>query len=194
MDDGIPDNEIIRRVIQGEQNAYAELVTRYQNYVFTMALKYVPRREDAEELAQDVFVKAYRFLSDFKGETARFSTWLYTITQNTCFSYLRKKRLPIDSLDDDKTRPGMEQLEWQTGEQRMEQQSRQNTVKKAMKLLSRGDASILTLFYNAEQNLDEIAMILRIDPNTAKVRLHRARQRLKEKLEIHWSNEINEMI
>lgn len=88
----------------------------------------------------------------------------------------------------------MEQLEWQAGEQRLEQQFRQNTIKEAMKLLSPSDTSILTLFYNAEQNLDEIAMILRIDPNTAKVRLHRARQRLKEKLEIHWSNEINEMI
>ena len=66
MSTGLGDNEIISRVLKGEQNAYAELVTRYQAYVFTLTLRMIKSREDAEEVAQDVFVKAYRSLADFR--------------------------------------------------------------------------------------------------------------------------------
>ena len=65
--------DIISRVLQGDANAYASLVQQYQNFVFTIVLRYVKSREDAEEVAQDVFVKAYRSLADFKG-TSKFST------------------------------------------------------------------------------------------------------------------------
>jgi len=67
------DMDIISRVLQGDANAYASLVQQYQNFVFTIVLRYVKSREDAEEVAQDVFVKAYRSLADFKG-TSKFST------------------------------------------------------------------------------------------------------------------------
>src|SRR6476661_8116774 len=98
MPTGPSDNEILSRVLQGDQQAYAEIVKRYQSFVFTIALRYTPNREDAEEIAQDSFVKAYRSLSDFRGE-AKFSTWLYTIVTTTCLTFLRKKKLPIQSLD-----------------------------------------------------------------------------------------------
>ena len=92
MSTGLGDNEIISRVLKGEQNAYAELVNRYQAYVFTLTLRMIKSREDAEEVAQDVFIKAYRSLADFRGES-KFSTWLYTITNTTCITFLRKKKL-----------------------------------------------------------------------------------------------------
>ena len=82
MSTGLGDNEIISRVLKGEQNAYAELVNRYQAYVFTLVLRMIKSREDAEEVAQDVFIKAYRSLADFRGES-KFSTWLYTIANTT---------------------------------------------------------------------------------------------------------------
>src|SRR3954464_15148645 len=98
MHTGPSDNEILSRVLQGDQHAYAEIVKRYQSFVFTIALKYTPNREDAEEIAQDVFVKAYRSLADFRGES-KFSTWLYTIVTTTCITFLRKKKVPTHSLD-----------------------------------------------------------------------------------------------
>src|SRR6187455_2965609 len=101
MSTGLGDNEIISRVLKGEQNAYAELVSRYQAYVFTLVLRMIKSREDAEEVAQDIFIKAYRSLADFKG-ASKFSTWLYTITTTTCLSFLRKKKLEVQSLDNDK--------------------------------------------------------------------------------------------
>jgi len=94
------DNEIIQSVLKGDQALYAQLVKRYQHFVFTIALRYTPNREDAEEIAQDVFVKAYRSLADFRGES-KFSTWLYTIVTTTCITFLRKKKVTIHSLDNE---------------------------------------------------------------------------------------------
>ena len=67
MSTGLNDNEIISKVLNGDQQAYAGLVNRYQNYVFTLALRMMKNREDAEEVAQDIFIKAYRYLADFRG-------------------------------------------------------------------------------------------------------------------------------
>src|SRR6185437_13497933 len=73
----LTDTEIIKKVLAGEQGLFAELVQRYQSYVFTLVLRFTDNREDAEEIGQDVFVKAYRSLADFRGD-AKFSTWLFT--------------------------------------------------------------------------------------------------------------------
>ena len=101
MSTGLNDNEIISRVLSGDHQAYAGLVSRYQSYVFTLTLRMVKSREDAEEVAQDVFIKAYKYLADFRG-ASKFTTWLYTIVNNTCISFLRKKKLEIHSLDNEK--------------------------------------------------------------------------------------------
>ena len=101
MQPATPDNEIIQMVKNGNQQAYSQLVTRYQNYVFTIVLRYINSREDAEEVAQDVFIKAYKSLADFRGES-KFSTWIYTITTTSCLTFLRKKKLEVHSLDNEK--------------------------------------------------------------------------------------------
>ena len=101
MPTGPNDTEIIKSVLNGDQQAYAGLVSCYQNYVFTLVLRFIKNREDAEELSQDIFIKAYRALSNFRGES-KFSTWLYTIANTTCITFLRKKKLEIHSLDNEK--------------------------------------------------------------------------------------------
>ena len=189
MSTGLGDNEIISRVLQGEQNAYAELVDRYQGYVFTLVLRMIKSREDAEEVAQDVFIKAYRSLADFRGE-AKFSTWLYTITNTTCITVLRKKKLEVHSLDNEKVFEVADSKDSGLRANMVEQKSRVNMVNQAIAMLNPDDAEIITLFYKAEQNLEEIARILRIEVNTAKVRLHRARGRLKDKMEKHFTEEV----
>ena len=189
MSTGQTDNEIISRVLQGEQNAYAELVNRYQHYVFTLTLRMIKSREDAEEVAQDVFIKAFRYLSDFRGES-KFSTWLYTIVNTTCITFLRKKKLDIHSLDNEKVFELADSQDSGFRANMVEQKSRVNMVNEAIALLSPDDGEIITLFYKAEQNLEEISKILGMETNTVKVRLHRARTRLKEKMEKHFSEEI----
>jgi RNA polymerase sigma-70 factor (ECF subfamily) len=189
MSTGLGDNEIISRVLKGEQNAYAELVNRYQAYVFTLVLRMIKSREDAEEVAQDVFVKAYRSLADFRGES-KFSTWLYTIANTTSITFLRKKKLDVHSLDNEKVFEVADSKDSGLRANMVEQKSRINMVNEAISMLSPDDAEIITLFYKAEQNLEEISRILRLETNTVKVRLHRARTRLKEKMEKNFSEEV----
>lgn len=188
MSSASPDIDVISRVIRGDQHAYAELVHRYKDYVFTLALRFCKNREDAEEVSQDIFIKVYRSLADFKG-TSKFSTWLYTITYNTSVTFLRKKRMDVKSIDDDHTFLQLENQESSFSANQMEQKSRVNHVNQAIGKLSADDSQIITLFYKMEQSLEEIGVILGLEPNTVKVRLHRARQRLKEKLEKDYKSE-----
>ena len=192
MSTGLNDNEIISRVLQGDHQAFAGLVSRYQNYVFTLALRMVKSREDAEEVAQDAFIKAFKYLADFRG-ASRFSTWLYTIVNNTGITFLRKKRLDVSSLDNEAVFARADNLDSGERADLVEQKSRQAMVNQAIALLNPDDAQIITLFYKAEQSLDETAQVLGIKVNAAKVRLHRARARLKEKMETHFAHEIKDL-
>ncbi len=189
---GRPDEEIISRILKGEQSAFSILVAKYQNYVFTLVLRFTENREDAEEIAQDVFVKAYRSLADFRGDS-KFSTWLFTITRTTCLSFLRKKKLDTQSLDNERIGLQVENRESGFNANLVEQKSRHTMLSRAISMLSVDDAQLLNLFYKAEQTLEEIGKIMGLDPNTVKVKLHRARQRLKEKMEKYFAHEVREI-
>ena len=193
MNTGTNDNEIISRVLRGEQSLYADLVKRYQNFVFTITLRYTTSREDAEEIAQDVFVKAYRSLADFRGES-RFTTWLYTIVTTTCITFLRKKKLDVHSLDNERVLATAENMDSGFRANQVEQKSRAQMVNEAIKLLSPDDAKLITLFYKGEQSLEEIGQIMALESNTVEVRLHRARQRLKDKMEKHFAAEVRDIV
>ncbi|MEI9945020.1 MAG: sigma-70 family RNA polymerase sigma factor [Chitinophagaceae bacterium] len=192
MSTGLNDTEIISKVLSGDQQAYAGLVSRYQSYVFTLALRFTRNREDAEEVSQDIFIKAYRALADFRG-ASKFSTWLYTIVNTTCITFLRKKKLEVHSLDNERVFELADNQDSGMRANQVEQKSRIAMVGNAINMLSTDDAEIITLFYKSEQTLEEIAQILKIEPNTAKVRLHRARARLKEKMETHFSQEVRDL-
>ena len=192
MSTGLNDNEIISKVLSGDQQAYAGLVNRYQNYVFTLSLRFTKNREDAEEVSQDIFIKAYRALADFKGNS-KFSTWLYTIVNNTCITFLRKKRLQTHSLDKEGVFEVADSQDSGLRANMVEQKSKIAMVNEAIKMLNPDDGEIITLFYKSEQSLDEIAQILGLETNTAKVRLHRARTRLKEKMEKFFAEEVRDL-
>jgi len=192
MSTGLNDNEIISKVLSGDFQAYAGLVNRYQNYVFTLCIRMVKSREDAEEVAQDVFIKAYKYLADFRG-ASKFSTWLYTIVNNTCITFLRKKKLSIHSLDNEKVFEIAESRDSGLSANMIEQKSRIEMVTNAVSMLGPDDAEIITLFYKGEQSLEEIAGILGLETNTVKVRLHRARTRLKQKMETYFAEEVRNL-
>ena len=188
----LTDTDLISRVLQGDSQAYASLVQRYQNFVFTIVLRYLKSREDAEEVAQDVFVKAYRSLADFRG-TSKFSTWLYTIATTTSITALRKRKLDVQSLDKEHVAERAERIEGGTNANVVEQKSRVAMVNNAIQLLSPDDAQVLTLFYKGEQTLEEIAQICGKEVNAVKVQLHRARTRLKERMLTHFKAEVNDL-
>lgn len=192
MPTGLDDKEIINNVLTGDHQAYALLVDRYKNFVFTLSLRYTKNREDAEEVSQDIFIKVYKALADFRG-ASKFSTWLYTVINTTCITFLRKKKLETHSLDNEKIFEIADSQDSGLRANLIEQKSRITMVNKAINLLGTDDAAIITLFYKGEQTLEEIALALSIDPNTAKVRLHRARARLKEKMITHFEHEVKDL-
>ena len=193
MQQKLTDIELIKLVLAGNQPAYAELIRRHQRFVFTLALRFTKNREDAEEIAQDCFVKAYRSLNNFQ-QTAKFSTWMYTIVYTTSMTFLRRKRLDTQSIDCEESHIQLENHVSAFNADQVEQKSKFAYLNLAISQLLPDDAAIITLFYKGEQSLDEISKALDMESNTVKVKLHRARHRLKEKLEGLLHHEVKELL
>jgi RNA polymerase sigma factor (sigma-70 family) len=175
------DNHYLDRVLAGDAAAFAFLVDKYRRMAFTIALKVVKRREDAEEVAQDAFIKVYRSLPTFQ-RTSKFSTWLYRIVTNEAISRTRRKTLEVSPVDDFITDnyggdAGIGGLEALKREQRKE------WIRKAMDTLPEDTALVVMLFYMEEQSIEEISQITGLTNENIKVRLHRGRKKLSSELE-----------
>jgi RNA polymerase sigma-70 factor (ECF subfamily) len=186
------EQELIAQIIRGEQQHFAVLVDRYQSMAFTIALRYTKNREDAEEIAQSAFVKAYRCLADYRGD-AKFSTWLFTIVRSLALSFLRKNQLDTLSLSIEKVQLRADSMEGGFSANQVEKKCKIEMVHKAIQLLGADDAQVLSLFYQGEQTLEEIGQIMGIEPNTVKVKLHRARAKLKKTMESSFAEEIKNL-
>lgn len=187
---GIDDQYYITRVIEGDTQAFAVLVNQYKDMVFSLALKMIRQREEAEELAQDAFVKAYRSLAGFKNDS-RFSTWLYTITYNTCLDRLRKNKRQQQVISTDEYYGHLLMSISDTLEI-MEKQERELLIKESLNQLPEEDSFLLTLFYFEEQSVKEIGQIMAINANHVKIKLFRSRKKLATVLQKQLSTEIIE--
>ena len=190
MQQGGEDQHIISQVLQGRTDAYALLVSRYQDYVFSLALKYIPNREEAEEAAQDVFIKAYKALASFRA-ASKFSTWLYTIVHNTCISRLRTVRREVVYMDDEMLLRSVPPNSNHSMDM-INRKSKATMLEMAIGKLNVEEATMITLFYTAEQTLEEIGVIMGISANNAKVKLHRARQKLRDTLVKYFPEELQD--
>ena len=170
------DQIYIDKILQGDANAYAFLVEKYKTMVFTLALKMVKSREEAEEISQDTFIKAYKNLSKFKGES-KFSTWLYKISYRNCLDSIKKskEKYQTDTIDEvtiHKIKATEGILEG------IERKERAVVINKCMLQLPEDERSILWMFYFEELSLKEIIEITDMTEANVKVKLHRARKRL----------------
>lgn len=169
------DDIVIDRVIKGEEDLYNLLIERYKSYAFTIALNILNSREDAEEAAQDSFIKAYQHLKDFNRQS-KFSTWLYRIVFNTSITYKRKQKVKKESLEVVKYTYG------ETSSSAMEVQDQKKYIQQALSRLQELDRVVISLFYLKELSMEEISEITNLAVNTVKVRLHRARKRLADEM------------
>ena len=177
-----PDHLILDKILAGDQAAYAELVNKYKSYAYTIALKILQNRPEAEEAAQDAFIKAFHHLAGFNRDS-KFSTWLYRIVFNTAISYKRKNRYQFQSIENTVVEYQQE------AEGMLEKTDKRKYLNAALAKLNEADRTALTLFYLEEFSLEEIAAITGMQANTAKVRIHRARQRLADELKNILSQE-----
>lgn len=174
--DKLSDQHYINQIIQGNTNVFGVLVDRYKEMIFTLALKMIKNREEAEEISQDTFIKIYNSLNKFKGDS-KFSTWIYKIAYNTCLDRLKKNKkeentISIDEFSDYLVKTLDNALS------ALEDKERKQTIQNCLNLLSREESFLLTLYYFDNQNLDEIAKIMDINSNNAKVKLFRSRKKL----------------
>ena len=174
------DFALIQRTLDGDQNAFTTLVTKYQKWVHTLVWRKTGDFHIAEEITQDVFLKVYKKLSTLK-PSDHFTGWLYVIATRRCIAWFRKKRLPMTSLDATPVSELEELCYTQYETERSEQISlehQRDIVKRLLEKLPESERTVVTLHYLAEMSCEKISEFLGVSPNTVKSRLHRARKRL----------------
>jgi len=183
------DNFYIEKVLNGDSSAYSSLVAKHKNLVFSIALKVLNNREDAEEIAQDAFVKAYHSLKSFERKS-KFSTWLYRIVYNAAVSRTRKRMLetiPMDNYviynySEESLRPGVDEVD---------QNEQQVLLSRAMKNLSDEDNLLITMFYQGNNSIEDISNITGLSASNVKVRLHRIRKKLYDDMNAMMAERLN---
>ncbi|WP_281231177.1 RNA polymerase sigma factor [Flavobacterium gelatinilyticum] len=170
------DQHYIDKILQGETNAFAVLVDRYKDMIFSLSLKMMKNKEEAEEAAQDTFIKTFNSLSKFKGDS-KFSTWIYKISYNTCLDRLKKNKKEENNISIDEFSSHLIKT-MDNALSALEDKEKRQTIQNCLNLLPREENFLLTLFYFEEQNLEEIGKIMNINANNVKVKLFRSRQKL----------------
>lgn len=171
---------LIKQILAGNGRVFESLVRMHQDMVFNIIIRIVGNREDAEELAQDVFLKVYQALPSFKME-AKFSTWLYRIAYNTAISWTRKSRVEFNVIDENAIENFKEDslIEIELNEEESKSEQQQKNVKEAIAGLKEEEKLLLNMFYYNELSIKEISKILRINESNVKIKLFRLRNKLK---------------
>ncbi|HEY5393342.1 MAG TPA: RNA polymerase sigma factor [Hanamia sp.] len=189
--DKVNDQHYINLVLQGDTRAFATLVDQYKNLVFTLSLKMLQNREEAEEAAQDAFVKVFKSLNSFKND-AKFSTWVYKITYNNCLDRLKKRKrnrqvFPIDEFTDVEVTSLINALDT------IVENEQKHLIRETLDQLLPEENFLLILYYYDENSLKEISVIMGINENNLKIKLFRTRKKLaailKRKLEPETINQ-----
>ena len=155
----------IERILDGETEYFSVFLDRYSRPLYTLVVQIVGCPEDAEELLQDIFLKAFRNLNRYKGE-CRFSTWIYRIAYNAAISATRKKKQEFLYIEADNVLAPAET------EEQLER------LEMAIDQLSGEEKALITLFYYEEKSMEEIGEVLKLSISNVKVRLHRTRKKI----------------
>jgi len=184
------DTYYINRVLHGDVNAFSFLVEKYKRMAYTLAVKMMNNAEDAEEIAQDAFVKAFQSLREFKGQS-KFSTWLYKIVYHESVSRLRKKHWDIMSIDDEHFSK-FDVIETDHFLTRLNIEEQKTLVRNAINRLPADEGAIITLYYLNDSSVKEIIGITGDSESNVKIKLFRARKRLWELLQYRFEDKIIE--
>jgi len=186
------DSYYIKRVLNGNLASYAVLVEKYKSLAYTLAFRIAKNHEDAEEIAQDSFLKAYNSLKSFKKES-KFSTWLYKIIYNTAISRFRKKQIESFSLDDSPIQETYHESS-NDGLNIMHLKERKKIISQAISKLKEDEGVVMTLFYMSENNTKEIEEITGFTNSNIKILLHRGRKKLLFELKKILKEEIVDIL
>jgi len=182
------DEYYIREILKGDSGSFSQLVEKYKHLAFSLSLKLLNHREDAEEAAQDSFIKAYNSLGSFQNGST-FKTWFFRIVYNTSISKLRARKNRELNIDDIK----MSDTEIQSAENTLEQLSkndRQKYLEIGLERLEPEERALLKMYYYDDFSMDEISVITALSVSNVKVKIHRSRKRLLQELQFVLKDEI----
>jgi len=166
----------ISQVLEGKVNTFSYLVDRHKDKAFNLAFRICGNREEAEEIAQDAFLKAFRSLKNFKMKSS-FATWLYRIVYNTAISLVRSRKKGLLSIEEFPAE-AVDFLGFNKTEDEAADDYRNSLVNFALQKISEEERGLLTLYYYNDLNTEEISKITGINKSNIKVRLFRARQKM----------------
>ncbi|MDY8134101.1 RNA polymerase sigma factor [Aquimarina sp. 2201CG5-10] len=184
-----PDQYYIDQVLEGQVNAFSTLVERYQSLVYTVVYRMIKNKEQAEEVAQDTFIKAYKSLNKYRGD-AKFSTWLYTIAYRKSLDTIKaSKRMMtselIEEISEGEVGLVNDALAY------LEDKERKQIISDSIMQLPKEEAAIITLYYFEEKSVKEIIPIVGLTADNVKIKLYRSRKKLYSILKHHISPEIS---
>lgn len=170
----------IAEVLRGNPEAFSPIVEKYRQLAFSLSMKITRNKEDAEEAAQDAFIKAYKSLESFKGGAA-FKTWFFRIVYTTAISKVRSSKKVTVSLEEYKLSDN-DILDTENAIGHMDAEERSKQLHKAMEMLAPDESAILNLYYFEDLPVEEIAIIMDLTASNVKVKLFRTRKKLYEQL------------
>jgi RNA polymerase sigma factor (sigma-70 family) len=191
--DTLTDKELIEKVLSGDTNAFAAIIKNTEVLVAQIVFKMVENKEDRKDMAQEIYLKAYKNLPRFRFGS-KLSTWIAQIAYNTCFDHVRKKKLVLqDNFDDDDT----EELLRINNNLSSEPNSNAGVFKKELSAILKAEIeklspihkTLITLYHNEEMSYEEIAQVTQLPEGTLKSYLFRARKALKNSLLQHYKKE-----
>lgn len=171
----------IEQVLKGNINAFSHIVDHHKDRAYNLAIRICGSPEDAEEVTQDAFLKAFRSLHGFQMKSS-FSTWLYRIVYNSAISHVRSRKKGVLSIEDFPA----EAADFSAGnisEEEAEKEYRKSLVNFALQKIDEDDRGLITLYYYDEMDIDEIAGVTGLSKTSIKVRLFRARRKMMEVIE-----------
>ncbi|GAA0881037.1 sigma-70 family RNA polymerase sigma factor [Algoriphagus jejuensis] len=176
----LEDDHYITLTREGDMQAFGQLVQKHQRLVYTLAVRMLKNPEEAQEAAQDTFVKVYQSLSGFEGKS-KFTTWMYRVVYNECLARMRKTKrnftLIEDILENEHDPP-----DFLDGLELLQRAERAALVKKGIEMLNPAEAAALTLYYLDDQSIKEISTITGNSESNVKVQLYRGRKHLEQNL------------
>jgi RNA polymerase sigma-70 factor (ECF subfamily) len=170
------ETDLVKRVLDGEPRAFSVLINRYQRPVHSLIRQIIPVSEDAEELTQDVFVKAFTKLNSFRGGSS-LSTWLYRIAYNTAISFTRKRKLLYPDFED----KILNNIPDETVDELLDRENDEELMRRmeaAVERLSPEDKALISLYYTQDKSVSEVAAITALTPENVKIKLFRTRKKI----------------
>ena len=177
----LSDEDYITRILNGDSRAFSCLIERHKAMVFTISLRITEHREEAEEVAQDVFLKMYQALHTFKGNS-KFSTWLYSIAYNMAVSHIRKSCPDYIPLSDVEYKMSDESDEMTIFDEESDDNQRRIALSRALDNLKQDELLLINMYYTQQMSIEQISEITKLSASNVKVKLFRIRKKISDEI------------